>query len=150
MVASLKHLLPIPESALIFKGAVLSDDHAIEFYHVNMNDAIVAIPLAAISRIGRRWMILTEDADSFADSVNVMIHPVSTMELLRLQDLMFAKRELRSGRFRRWMAHQTVTCGSVVPAQIYSTIVPAAATELSTSPLPVCWGREPSGMPVIR
>jgi hypothetical protein len=139
LVSALKHALPNPDYALIFNGTLLSDEHTLGFYRLQSNDSLVAIPRSSAPDTASRWMTLTRDMDSFADSIDIVLNPDLRRESMRLRDSIARRAELRP-RFHRRMERQGTTTDSPWPADTgMPTTIPEQPVEIASAALPVCW-----------
>jgi hypothetical protein len=138
-VGSLKPLLPNPDATLICNGVLLSDEHTIEFYRITSNDSLVAIPPSSVSETKNRWMAITEDSESFAHSVSLLMQKESHQEMSRLRDLALARRELRPTTYRIRAMPRTGSDDPGIASRAHTTIIPDPLLAPLEIPLPVCW-----------
>jgi hypothetical protein len=127
----------ISGTRLIFNGEFLNPDFTLEFYNLQNNDAIVAIPPAEQDGTIAHWMRVTRDSESFMESIQFAMTKESKMGFLRLRDLKAARIEFRPRVFRRLLTNQKpIETGHSL---LFPTVIEDAPTEISSSPLPVCW-----------
>jgi hypothetical protein len=139
LVSALKRVLPNPDSALIFNGALLSDEQTLGFYRLQSNDSLVAIPRSSAPDAARRWVTLTRDLDSFADSLDTVLNPRLRRESMRLRDRVAWRAELRPHFHRRMQRQMRATEPRPPACAGAPTAVPERPAELATGALPVCW-----------
>jgi hypothetical protein len=124
---------------LIFNGQLLDDNCTLDFYNIQPNDSIVALPSSpAASAQVERWMRITRDADAFSDCVRSLINEKSRSEVLRLQDLRAMRLESRPRVYRRICAAECNT-STMSTGTVHPTVIPRKENEASNKPLPVYW-----------
>jgi hypothetical protein len=139
-ISSLKPLLPNPNAALIFNGTLHSDDQTVEFYRLHENDSLVAVPQWATPDATNRWMKITQDSDSFTDSVHQLLNPGLLAQGLKLRDQAMLKGEMRPRALRKFMQSAIQTLESGPPTfPTFPTIIPDQPSQPSETPLPVPW-----------
>jgi hypothetical protein len=127
----------ISETGLIFNGEFLDPKLTLEFYNLQNNDAIVAIPPNERQGTIDHWKRVTRDSENFMESVQFAVRKESRVGFLRLRDLRAAKMECRPRAFRRFLANQK-PLENGHPLE-FPTVIAEAPTEIPSSPLPVSW-----------
>jgi hypothetical protein len=135
-IALLKELLPNLD--LIFNGQLLNEKCTLEFYNLQPNDLIVALPANPGAGQMERWMRITRDSDTFGDAVRSLLNQKSRTECLRLQDLRAARTELRPRLYRRLCDAERNAPG-LLTSRTSATVIPDQRPNASTEPLPACW-----------
>jgi hypothetical protein len=126
------------DAQLIFNGQMLDDHHTIEFYGIQPNDSIVAIPTAPEEDQTAHWMKITRDADAFEDAVHALSIRTSRREAFRLNDLRALRLESYPRAFRR-VCREWPSSGISATAEKTSTKIPLKSSIIQEEPLPVCW-----------
>jgi hypothetical protein len=139
LVSTLRPLLPNPDAALIFNGTVLHDEHTFAFYRLQSNDSLVAVPPSSAPDTAARWMTITKDYDSFADSINTVLNPELRRESMRLRDRVGWRNELRPHFYRRMERHMKPDDPPGTASGAGHTIIPDPALDVSSDALPVGW-----------
>jgi hypothetical protein len=128
----------LPNMDFIFNGQLLEDNCTLDFYNIQPNDSIVALPSNPGTGQVERWMRITRDADAFSDCVRSLVSKKSRSESLRLHDLRAMRIESRPRVYRRLCEAERnapmLSSGKTCP-----TVVPGREKEVSTAPLPMCW-----------
>jgi hypothetical protein len=137
-ISMLKNFVPNPNTALIYKGIILQDEQTIDFYRLNSNDIVVAVPESPNSANMKRWISITEDSELLSDSLNLMLNVECHRESLRLRDLVSMRQERRR-KFWPKMERRIRDFPDEPVGLIHPTVVPGRASELCESPLPICW-----------
>jgi hypothetical protein len=126
------------DSSLIFNGQLLDDDFTIEFYGVQSNDAIVAIPSKPERKETMRWMKITRDSDVFDETVRSLASRTSRPESFRLHDLRAFRLESRPRAFRK-LCRDWQESGSPAKVEKIPTQMPVGSSTIPEEPLPICW-----------
>jgi hypothetical protein len=136
-------LIPGDVAAFVWRGEILSPLQQFGFYGIQNGDSIIAIqePADSAETMLRQsqWLRLSLDHDFLEDRLRLVVNERTKSEALRLRDIALMKRELPTKRARR-LIQSFLDLGSTgFQRQEFKTVIPPAASELSTAELPRLW-----------
>jgi hypothetical protein len=76
----------IPKTDLIFNGKILSGIQIIDFYNIQSNHSLIALPSELRPADAARSLQIIHDLDTFTDFIQSIVNQISREEFVRLQD----------------------------------------------------------------
>jgi hypothetical protein len=141
-VSELHGLFPSEALSFIANGVSLCDQNTFDFYSIRDRDVVVALPAGSDVALVRKWSLVTDDSDTFAEKIGYLINHETSREVGRLRDFQMMRVERRPRSFRKLVSAYQNSHGRVASSPQASFTVPSAPVTPNVDPLPTFWRTE--------